>query len=340
MKVAIVGAGWYGCHLAVTLLQRGVSVDIFEKSNSTISGASRYNQNRLHQGFHYPRDYSTRVQSHEGFDWFMEHYSNLIQSVNNNIYGIANKFSNLDFNTYLQIMRASGLRFSNDIKEAISGKFNNVEGMIITTEMMILNNRASAYFDDVLSKHIQFNTEILLSDESVLNDMKKEYDYLIDCTWGCSKDIPGLDYYYEPCIYFYYEKKTSEDFAFTLMDGDFFSIYPYSDERYTVTSVKNTPISQVTRYTEVDDCFKMAKKKSYIDAKRILFESEIEQYYPGFRNDFEYVKPVYSLKTKMVSVSDFRGCVVVSDDRVISVFSGKIDTLHVAEKEVMRIINE
>jgi len=81
LNIAIVGAGWYGCHLALSLLQAGHEVTLFEATDSTISGASRKNQNRLHLGFHYPRNYPTREQSRDGFEWFQEHYSHLVETI-------------------------------------------------------------------------------------------------------------------------------------------------------------------------------------------------------------------------------------------------------------------
>ncbi len=339
MKIAIVGAGWYGCHIAISLLQKGDDVTIFERSSRSISGASRYNQNRLHQGFHYPRDYETRKQSLEGFDWFIEHYGNLVDDVNNNYYAVADKLSNLDFETFKQIMTATELKYTVEDDGELFNKFSNISGLVRTSEKLVLNHRASAYFDDILSKHLKFNTDIELSDNNVLEHLKSEYDFVIDCTWGTARKIPSLDYYYEPCIYFYYRKKTKDDFAFTLMDGNFFSIYPYDKDIYTVTSVMNTPIAQVINRSEISAKFCVAKEADYVKNKKCAFEQEIAKYYPNFLNDFEYVEPVYSLKTKLVSGTDFRGCIVTSEDNLISVFSGKIDTLHIAETKVNQIVD-
>jgi len=221
----------------------------------------------------------------------------------------------------------------------MSSRFNNISGLVKTSEKLILNHRASAYFDDILSKHLKYDKYIELSDNSVLENLKSEYDFVIDCTWGTARKIKGLDYYYEPCIYFYYRKKVKDSFAFTLMDGHFFSIYPYDDDIYTVTSVLNTPIAQVENRDEIGSKFDLAKEEKYVESKKKAFEKEISKYYPKFKDDFEYVEPVYSLKTKLVSGTDFRGCMVTNEDNLISVFSGKIDTLHIAEMKINQIIN-
>ena len=58
-KIAIIGAGWFGCYIGYDLIKSGYEVKIFEKEKEIFSGASGYNQNRLHLGFHYPRSYRT-----------------------------------------------------------------------------------------------------------------------------------------------------------------------------------------------------------------------------------------------------------------------------------------
>lgn len=235
-------------------------------------------------------------------------------------------------------MQASNLEFEDVTDNFLLSRFKNTQGLISTSEKHILNHRASHYFDNILSNCIEFNKEIDLSSEKEVNLLKQEYDYVIDCTWGTAREIPDLEYYYEPCIYFYYKKKVNDNFAFTLMDGDFFSIYPYDDDIYTVTSVANTPIGQTTKRNEITALFQGAKKVEYIDKKKSDFEAEILHYYPQFLSDFQFLKPVYSLKSKIVSSSDFRGCIVKQEDNLISVFSGKIDTLHIAEIEVLKMI--
>lgn len=339
MKIAIVGAGWYGCHLALSLIQDGQDVILFEQGDAPISGASRKNQNRLHQGFHYPRDYETRAQSSKGYKWFKDHYGHLSEEVPNNIYAVPYEGSNLDFETYRQIMTASGLDYTTCTDLAVLDKLVGIQGAVSTSEELIRNNKASNYFKEVLSDRLVLNTTIALDDDVILSKMKGEFDWVVDCTWGTARKIEGLDYFYEPCIYFYYRKKINEHFSFTLMDGCFFSLYPYMDDLYTLTSVKNTPISKTDNIN-----IALAKLRSssidlgFIGEKKKYFEEEVLRYYPEFLQEFEYHAPEFSLKSKINSASDFRGCVVKKEGNIINVFSGKIDTLHIAEKEVFEII--
>ena len=49
MKVCVIGAGWFGCHIAKKLIDDGFDVQVFEKENDIFKNASGNNQNRLHQ---------------------------------------------------------------------------------------------------------------------------------------------------------------------------------------------------------------------------------------------------------------------------------------------------
>jgi hypothetical protein len=339
LKIAIVGAGWYGCHISLSLMQAGVDVTIYEKSNHTISGASKRNQNRLHLGFHYPRDHETRIQSKEGYDWFVEHYGHLTSIIPNNYYAVADEGSCIDGETFKIIMDGTDLSYKAVGSSSVIDKFKCLNNIIECEERVIKNNLASKYFDQILRDTVLFNEKIDLNDQTVLNELSGKYDYVVDCSWGVAKKINGIDYFFEPCIYFYYKNKLSEIFALTIMDGDFYSLYPYYDNIYTLTSVEHTPLARTDSYEDALSIVESTKSdENAIAQKRQLFEKGFSKFYPDFLREYEYVDVEFSIKTKIESSSDFRGCITKLDGNVISVFSGKIDTLHVAERKVFEII--
>jgi len=80
MKIAIIGGGWVGCHLAAKLF-REHNVSIYEKNNSFFQGTSYNNQNRLHLGYHYARSFKTRELCKNTFERFINDYSFLVKNV-------------------------------------------------------------------------------------------------------------------------------------------------------------------------------------------------------------------------------------------------------------------
>ena len=65
MKVAVVGGGFYGimASLEAAKFRKVKEVYIFEKEASLMQAAGKYNQARLHLGFHYPRSFQTIKQT-------------------------------------------------------------------------------------------------------------------------------------------------------------------------------------------------------------------------------------------------------------------------------------
>ena len=70
MKIAIIGAGWFGCLIADELIKKDYEVHIYEKEKKIFNNASGNNQNRLHLGFHYPRSEKQYYNQKKGFEEF------------------------------------------------------------------------------------------------------------------------------------------------------------------------------------------------------------------------------------------------------------------------------
>ena len=95
IKIAIIGAGWFGCHIGYKLKQKNFNIKIFEKDKDIFNNASGNNTNRLHLGFHYPRCFKTREMSHTGYQKFIREYPNLSKNLKENIYAIDNPLNKL-----------------------------------------------------------------------------------------------------------------------------------------------------------------------------------------------------------------------------------------------------
>jgi len=274
------------------------------------------------------------MQSKDGYNWFIKQYPSLLQDVPNNYYAVPINGSLIDGRTYIDIMRSSGLPVDLLPQDDLKAKFTGLETIIKVEEKKIDNVAAKNYFTDLLSDHCEFDTEINLIDRISRQALLAKYDFVIDCTWGQSQFI-DLDIFYEGCIYFCY-KAHDVDFAITIMDGNFFSIYPYSKDEYSLTCVEHTPIFQSTDIKIARHNLEIAKQDQFLIAqKRGLFEQVVLKYYPSFLDNFEYIRSEFSMKTKIVSECAYRGTTVINNENLITVLSGKIDTIYVAEKEIL-----
>lgn len=341
MRVAIVGAGWYGCHIANYLKSLGVDVQVFDRNTAILQEASGKNQNRLHLGFHYARDYDTRMQSRDGYNRFLERYGMLTHEVERNYYAVASRDSLMDFRTYKTIMASSGLEFSELDRSQIPVNLTNVAGVLSTDERVIDERLARSFFEFELNAHLCLGQRVDRTEIEEFSDhimvQGEQFDYLVDATWSklYKPDMPIL---YEPTLLLYY-RNLGPQFALTLVDGPLASIYPTSDEGVvTLSSVSHTPLGQYATYAEAEDRLSNLSKEEINDC-RFKMEEEILRYYPEFCSQFEYLGPQLSMKTKPVGKQDNRACYVSTRGRIFQVMSGKIDTIFFASERILSAIS-
>ena len=98
MKIAIVGAGFFGLTLGL-ILSKKHKIEIFEKKKSILQGASSANQFRFHHGFHYPRSQKTVKEINKSKDLFTSYFGKNIFGKTINYYLIA-KESKINFVNY------------------------------------------------------------------------------------------------------------------------------------------------------------------------------------------------------------------------------------------------
>ena len=150
--VAVIGGGWYGCHIAYTLKQRGFAVKLFESANDLFQGASGKNQFRLHAGFHYPRSYTTRVQISRGLSEFNKHLPQFVRKLDKCIYAISSRASFIDFGTFTSIFRSEGIPF--ECIHAQTNGLSNIEGAIHTgVEEYFFVNTPREFYKVKINKH-------------------------------------------------------------------------------------------------------------------------------------------------------------------------------------------
>ncbi len=334
-RMAIIGGGWYGCHIASTLQNLGFEVSLFEQHDRLLNEASGNNQFRLHLGFHYARHYGTRMQSRDGFNRFIERYPALSREVEENIYAVSREDSLLDFATYRLIMTSSGIDFVET--DACSVGMSNVEGMMRTRERILLIEEARQYFMRRLGPQLHLGRRIASIEETadhVIVDGQK-FDLLIDATWGHFSH-PRIDVFYEPTLLLYYELKAKFP-AITLVDGPLCSVYPTEDPHiYTLSSVPHTPLGR-SDSARGAGLIRDAVDIELVNARVSAMEEQISRYVPAFRDGFRLLGPQLSMKTKPIGNYDDRSCSVVKNGRVISVMSGKIDTVFFAVERILSL---
>lgn len=341
-KIIIIGAGWYGLHI-YNLLKDKYKITILEKKEDIFDNSSNYNQNRLHLGYHYPRNKKTRTMCINGYNKFINDYRDVVDFIDTNYYVIADK-SLIDYGTFKDIFSEENYKHSyvkNDF-------LKNIEGDIFCTQEKIINSdRSKKYFEKILKEtnaNIKFNynvTSVESLNNKVLINNELECDYLFNCTYN-QLNLSKKEYSYELTISLLYErKKCFNNFeALTVMDGDFFSIFPRSIDKklYTLTHVKYTPIIKSNNIESILN-YELEDKK--VDEIKMLMEKEVIKIFPEFKKNFIYKSYFTSYKCKLNSSSDSRECVIEEniDKNIISINCGKIIGIYDVENYINNILN-
>lgn len=312
MKIAIIGAGWVGCHLANNLKQNN-DVTLYEK-DKVFSGSSFYNQNRLHLGYHYSRSFNTRNLCKNTFTQFYNDYFFVIENVKKNIYSIPINDSLIDFKTYLKIFEDFNTHKIIEVKN-----LKHIEGSILVEEKYINPIKSKKFFQDKLHDLIVYDK----ISKNGISSLKKDFDLIINATNNNFLSIKD-DTFSENCTFLLYEKvKNSEFDALTLVDGKLMSIYPYdlNSNLYSLTDVEFTPQGNLS-----------------IEVLKIKMENKVLKYYDNFLNDFKYHSYVKSIKYKLKNLSDTRIPLITQTENIINCFTGKIQGIYFIEDYIRRLL--
>lgn len=349
MKIAIIGGGIFGSTIAIQLAINKHKVTIFEKNNSLMQGASYNNQNRIHLGFHYPRDRQTAIQSKEGFKKFTEAYSDAVNKDFENFYFIASNGSNVSSTEYLNFCDSVGLDYELIDPKKLNFKINN-------TDLCIKTNEA-VYDADILKKlilnqlnlfdvQLNLNCEVLsillknnLYEIKSKDQFESKYDYVINCTYERINDFnkETHNYQYDYTIVPIIESELT-DLGITIMDGQFMTLLPFGKKKLSLLyHVKHSVYARdnLNNYPKDWSNYKINIEKH----KEDIFD-QFKESCSFFLPSLKKIKIIDYLQGPRIVLAnkqktDKRPSLIkcVDGNRFFSVLSGKVDhCIEIAEK--------
>ena len=344
-KALVVGGGVFGLTSAIELSNNGYLVDVKEKSNTIMGGASSINQYRLHKGYHYPRSKETAQECLDGLYSFKRKYEDCV--VNGDIthmYSIASEDSLINGDEYKEFL--DDMKLSYEEREPMP----NCDLTIVADEELFCPKKLTESLEKKIQSsyiNVELNTEVI-----DLEYWKKEYDVVVIATYSDINQL--LDdkkwYQFELC-----EKpvvklpKIFENTSIVIMDGPFMCLDPYGDEYHVLGNVKHAihmwnegtePFwdSEYTKYINKGLIKNPEPKLTKIDK---FIESGVKYFGDEFA-DLEHIGSMYTFRAVLANRDhdDARPTLVNHEgDNVYTLFSGKIDTCVNAGRELMRTIN-
>lgn len=333
VKVAVIGAGWYGCHLALEFIRAGHKVSVFEAGSEPLTGAASNNQLRLHHGFHYLRNAPTRRQSINGYSRFLEEYPSLSVEIKNNFYVVPEAESWLDFETISLILTAENIPFERTLIQELP-YLRGISGAIISNERLILPTPARQLFTDLLGDNLLTSHEVDLEE---LDLIKSSFDLVIDATYLGLSNLRGVTYEltYLPIL-----TQSNKDLPFgalTLIDGEFWSIYPTESQfEFSLSNVKFSPLRT---FTSKSEALEFSEKLQEDNVNRTLdkMTKQVEIYWPVFKDYFKFSdKAILQTKVKPLNKSADRSALFSVNKNLITIQCGKLDAIFPLTDELFK----
>lgn len=357
LKVAVIGCGIFGALAALKLSHAGRDVTIFEAKKIILSGASYNNQNRLHLGYHYPRDLDTAIQCRNGFDDFVREFPGAVRRDFLDAYFIASSGSLTSPNAYLDHLNKVGLVYVPAGKEFPVNVFNTLLGCY--SEEAVYDHQS---LKDNISNRLLRSTVNVRTNTSIISIKRKkgsikladnhgndyEFDAVVNCTYAdIGRLTQELGYEVKPVKFEYTLVPIvwwpQFPVGITVMDGPFFSILPFGHSaRFLLYGVTDAVIKEeqqpIMNMDWVNGSVTVSPKIVTQVFSRIC--KIVDEFVPSFV-DARLVG--YLSGPRMVlagaEYTDARPSIVEAYDKnYITVFSGKIDhSISVADKVVAKI---
>lgn len=347
MKIAIIGAGIYGTTIAIKLADNGFEIDVFEKESDILMAASGINQYRLHRGYHYPRSKETGYSSRQANPVFLKEYGEAVIEKNKHYYCVPKKNSRVSGVDFLKFCRDNELEHKETKLKCLNEQLFDV--VIEAKESLVDPDKLRKIIKEKL-KNRKIN--LMLNKVATAKDVVN-YDMVINCTYANLNAI--LDNYPEAKREYQFELcekpmlKLPDNFkgiSAVIMDGPFFCIDPYAETDLHVMGnvVHAIHATNVGLAPKIPEEFKPLLNKGVIKNPPITnFSKFIESasYFMPELKKAEHVGSMYTIRTVLPNVdrTDERPMIVSRvNDKIINVFSGKLNNCVQAAEEVLKIV--
>jgi len=260
LRVGIIGCGMFGAMTALRLSGAGFAVEVFERKSEPLRGASYNNQNRLHLGFHYPRDHETAGQCLRGFKRFCEEFSECVNGDFLNFYFIAEEGSLTSPADYLRFCRELKV----DFQEVAVGDFP-----IEVRKVALAVRCPEAVYDSGLLRDLVLErmrrSKVVLTHRDVAKLSVKgasfeltfgdggcqDFDAIVNASYAnlnrfdADLGLPVSENQYEYTFVPVLEVPFPRPLGVTIMDGSFMTVLPFGKTgRYLLYHVEHTVIQR------------------------------------------------------------------------------------------------
>ena len=355
MRVSIIGGGIFGVTIFLFLRQKKIDCYLYEKKNLLLSGATTRNLNRVHLGYHYPRDYKTVEQSKLGYYSFLKFYSKAIFKNFKNYYAIAD-CGKINSKHYEKFLRKFDLKYKKIIPKNFNFKNNYIQA--------IYKVREAIYSWDILKKqaNIMIGKDIdrIFLKSNVRNVIKQKEkfhwkicnknhytDILINASYEGINSVArniyqGKNYEFQITNVMEASSKVFKSIGFTLFDGPFFSILPKGNnsKKVLLYHVTHSVLKKSVRKKFLYKWFNKKKLNKIIKLSNKNTIKDLNKFFPT--NDIKKITKNYVSSRVFLANTNANSrrisYIKLRKKNYYEVFSGKIDHSVDIAKQLQSII--
>lgn len=354
----VIGGGFYGSVIAAYLArQRGLrKVLLVERESELLQRASYNNQARVHNGYHYPRSFTTAYRSRVNLPKFVSDWPGAVEQSFTKLYAIARRNSKVTSKQFERFCRNIGA----DIYPAESDLFKLFEPRLIESvfhvqeyafdstllaDWAVKTLKAAGVYIlyrsrvSSISKTSDQNLPLRVRVESGRSDLIDiSCRYVFNCTYSGLNQFGGDHSGVRTSL----KQEITEmalmqmpapldKLGITVMDGPFFSMMPFpSRGLHTLSHVRYTPHLNWVDERGVDPYAKLDQYPKVSRFDRMV--RDVARYVPSMMSA-RYIDSLFEVKTVLVKSEGDDGRPILFERSnqypgFYSVLGGKIDNVY------------
>lgn len=351
----IVGGGFYGAAIAIYLAkQRGFKrIVLVEREAALLTRASYNNQARVHNGYHYPRSFTTAYRSRINLPKFVRDWPDAVTQDFTKLYAIARRNSKVTAKQFERFCREIGAKIQ-PAEPSLRALFEPglIEDVFLVEEYAFDSTKLASWAarelqDCGVQIHLQTSVTAISNGSNqtlqvVLNREDGSEELLtcrnfFNCTYsGLNQfkgDFPGTQTGLKQEITemaLMQAPPALEGLGITVMDGPFFSMMPFPARGlHTLSHVRYTPHMHWNDEQGIDPYQKLDQYERATRVDRMV--RDVGRYLPAVL-DAKYVESLFEIKTVLVKNEGDDGRPILFEKHpelpgCYSILGGKIDNI-------------
>ncbi len=352
----IIGGGFYGTAIACELTTRhGFSrVALLEREPALLTRSSYNNQARIHNGYHYPRSFTTAYRSRVNLPSFVRDYPDAVKQDFTKLYAIARRNSNVTARQFVRFCHDIGAKLE-PAPQALSTLFEPrlIEAVFLAQEYVFDASVLADQAAEALNRagvDVRFSTHVsgiraepprlAVECAPVATGASETLAArtVFNCTYsGLNQfggDFPGTQTRLKQEITemaLMQPPAALAGLGVTVMDGPFFSMMPFPPRKlHTLSHVRYTPHLHWQDQPGIDPYRRLERYECATRVDRMV--RDVARYLPAIL-DARYVDSLFEVKTVLVKNEGDDGRPILFEKHpelpgCYSILGGKIDNIY------------